>query len=74
MSDHGTMTKDPAARSWIGQPVRRVEDARLVMDGGPARLVLTGLARAGEIASFTGISDPEQRANIIAYLMQFSTE
>ena len=24
--------------------------------------------------AFTGISDPEQRANIIAYLMQFSTD
>lgn len=34
----------------MDRPFCRVEDARLVMDGGPARLVLTGLARAGEIA------------------------
>jgi dihydropteroate synthase len=32
------------------RPICRVEDARLVPDGGPARLVLTGLQRAGEIA------------------------
>ncbi|WP_211262260.1 dihydropteroate synthase [Nitriliruptor alkaliphilus] len=32
------------------RPICRVEDARLVPDGGPARLVLTGLDRAAEIA------------------------
>ncbi len=32
------------------RPICRVEDARLVPDGGPAQLVLTGLDRAGEIA------------------------
>lgn len=32
------------------RPICRVEDARLVPDGGPARLVLTGLPRAAEIA------------------------
>ncbi|MEX1177107.1 MAG: dihydropteroate synthase [Nitriliruptor sp.] len=33
-----------------GRPICRVEDARLVPDGGPARLILTGLDRAHEIA------------------------
>jgi dihydropteroate synthase len=32
-----------------GRPFCRVEDARLVPDGGPARLVLTGLHRADEV-------------------------
>jgi dihydropteroate synthase len=32
-----------------GRPFCRVEDARLVPDGGPAKLVLTGLARADEV-------------------------
>jgi dihydropteroate synthase len=32
-----------------GRPFCRVEDARLVPDGGPAMLVLTGLARADEV-------------------------
>jgi dihydropteroate synthase len=32
------------------RPICRVEDARLVPDGGPARLVLTGLDRADEVA------------------------
>jgi dihydropteroate synthase len=32
------------------RPTCRVEDARLVPDGGPARLVLTHLTRAGEVA------------------------
>jgi dihydropteroate synthase len=32
-----------------GRPFCRVEDARLVPEGGPAKLVLTGLARADEV-------------------------
>jgi dihydropteroate synthase len=34
----------------LDRPVCRVEDARLVPDGGPARLVLTGLEHAEQIA------------------------
>jgi dihydropteroate synthase len=42
---------DPKARHVADvRPICRVVDARLVPDGGPARLVLTGLPRADEIA------------------------
>ena len=34
MSDHGTIARSPAATSWIGKPVKRVEDARLLAGRG----------------------------------------
>ena len=34
MSEHGTMTGAPAGTSWIGRPVKRVEDARLLTGRG----------------------------------------
>ena len=34
MSDHGTIARAPATTSWIGKPVKRVEDARLLAGRG----------------------------------------
>jgi len=34
MKDHAAPTEPSTARSWIGQPVKRVEDARLLTGRG----------------------------------------
>ena len=34
MSDHGTIARAPTTTSWIGKPVKRVEDARLLAGRG----------------------------------------
>ena len=34
MSDHGTIARSPATTNWIGKPVKRVEDARLLAGRG----------------------------------------
>src|SRR6266540_1449501 len=64
MKDHATPAQPSAARSWIGQPVKRVEDARLLTGRGR---FIDDYAPCADVHHAAIVRSPHAHARILGY-------